>query len=252
MACFKDISIFISSMLFPNHCIFCNEPIDPFEDYCENCGKSVPFIKGEICTHCGAAIEDCDCNKRKTVYYDKLAAPLYYDGDVKSCIHRFKFKDERQTAKPLARLMSNTLKEHFGDIKFDYVTYIPMYRTKERKRGFNQSRLLATEISKLCDIPFADKLIIKLYDTDNQHDCTGLERTGNLIGVFDVDESINLADKTILLIDDIKTSGATLNECGKILYLNDVKSVICLTAAVRNSKIEKKYNKQRCNYEKDS
>lgn len=144
------------------------------------------------------------------------------------------------------------MKEHFGDIKFDYVTYIPMYRTKERKRGFNQSRLLATEISKLCDIPFADKLIIKLYDTDNQHDCTGLERTGNLIGVFDVDESINLTDKTILLIDDIKTSGATLNECGKILYLNDVKSVICLTAAVRNSKIEKKYNKQRCNYEKES
>lgn len=46
MACFKDISIFISSMLFPNHCIFCNETIDPFEDYCENCGKSVPFIKG--------------------------------------------------------------------------------------------------------------------------------------------------------------------------------------------------------------
>lgn len=233
----KDISIFASSILFPNRCIFCNEPIDPFADYCESCGKSVPFIKGEICTHCGAAIDDCECNKKKSVYYDKVAAPLYYEGDVKSCIHRFKFKDERLTAKPLARLMSKTLKENFDDINFDLVTYIPMYKSKERKRGFNQSRLLAKEISKLCGIPFADKLLVKLYNTDNQHDCSALERTGNLIGVFDVDQAYDLKGKTVLLIDDVKTSGATLNECGKMLYLNDVKSVICLTAAVRNSKI---------------
>ncbi len=133
--------------------------------------------------------------------------------------------------------MAKTLKDNFDDINFDWVTYIPMYKSKERKRGFNQSRLLAKELSKLCDIPFADKLLIKLYNTDNQHDCSGLERTGNLIGVFDVDEAFDLTDKTVLLIDDVKTSGATLNECGKMLYLNDVKSVICLTAAVRNSKI---------------
>ena len=238
MGRFKDIMIFLVSMLFPNRCIFCNEPIDPFDDYCDNCAVNVPFIKGEICTRCGAAVADCVCNKRKSVYYEKVAAPLYYDGDVKSCIHRFKFKDDRMTAKPLAKLMANTLQKHFANIHFDYVTYIPMYKSKERKRGFNQSRLLATEISKLCNIPLADGLLVKLYDTDCQHDCTGLERTGNLIGVFDVDKSFDIVDKTILLIDDVKTSGATLNECGKMLYLNDVKSVICLTAAIRNSKIE--------------
>ncbi len=238
MGRFKDIQIFLSSMLFPNRCIFCSEPIDPFDDYCDNCAESVPFIRGEICTHCGAAVGDCVCNKKKTVYFDKVAAPLYYDGDVKSCIHRYKFRDDRATAKPLAKLMAGTFREKFGDIHFDYVTYIPMHRSKERKRGFNQSKLLALEISNICNIPFADGLLVKLYDTDCQHDCTGLERTGNLIGVFDVNQSFDITDKTVLLIDDVKTSGATLNECGKMLYLNDVKSVICLTAAVRNSKIE--------------
>lgn len=235
--CFKDISVFVSSLFFPNRCMFCNEPIDPFVDFCEHCKRSVPFIEGEICTHCGAAKEDCVCNKNKATYYDMLAAPLYYEKDVKSCIHRFKFKDDRLLAKPLARLMEQSIKKYFSDINFDYITYIPMYRKKERKRGFNQSRLLALEISKACGIPFADGLLKKLYDTDNQHDCTGLERTGNLIGVFDVEKSYDLTDKTVLLIDDVKTSGATLNECGKMLYLNGAKSVICLTAAVRNSKI---------------
>ena len=59
MGRFKDIMIFLVSMLFPNRCIFCNEPIDPFDDYCDNCAVNVPFIKGEICTRCGAAVADC-------------------------------------------------------------------------------------------------------------------------------------------------------------------------------------------------
>ncbi len=236
----KAVSAFISSLFFPNRCIFCNELIGPFEDYCSDCEETIPFIKGDICTHCGAAKKDCSCNKKKAVYYDKVASAMYYDEDVKKCIHRFKFRDERSISKPLARLMTETLEAYFGDISFDYITFIPMYKTKERKRGFNQSRLLAREISKLCDIPFADKMLVKLYDTDCQHDCSGIERTGNLIGAFDVNNKYQLEGKTILLIDDIKTSGATLNECGKMLYLYGVKSVICLTAALRNSKIEER------------
>lgn len=238
-ALFKDILTFVSSIFFPNRCIFCNEPIDPFKEFCDECYENAPFIKGEICTKCGAAKSDCLCENNKTFCFDKIVSTFYYEGMIKSCIHRFKFKDERNIAVPLAKLMAETFNENYGDIHIDYVTYVPMYKSRERKRGFNQSKLLAAEISKLCNIPFADKMLLKLYDTNCQHDCTGLERTGNLIGVFDVNKSYDLTDKTVLLVDDVKTSGATLNECGKILYLNDVKSVICLTAALRNSKIEK-------------
>ena len=234
---FKDFSVFVSSLFFPNRCIFCNELIDPFDDYCESCAEQIPFIKGEICSHCGSKKEDCQCDKKKSVNYSAVAAALYYEDNVKSCIQRFKFKDERNIYKPLAKLMYKTLKDNFSDLSFDYVTYVPMFRKRERERGFNQSRLLAREISELSGITFADKMLVKLYDTDNQHECSGLERTGNLIGVFDVDSKNDITDKTVLLIDDVKTSGATLNECGKMLYLNGAKSVICLTAAVRNSKI---------------
>lgn len=237
---FKDSMKFLISVFFPNRCIFCDELIDPFEDICERCAESAPFIKGEICPCCGAAKADCFCKKKHSHFYESIASPLYYKDNVKSCIQRYKFKDERNIGRALAKLMAEVVFERFADIDFDYVTYIPMYRKKERKRGFNQSRILAREISELCDIPFADKMLIKLYDTDNQHDCTRLERTGNLIGVFDVDSRFDVRGKTVLLIDDIKTSGSTLNECGKMLHLNGANRVICLTAALRNSKIKKK------------
>lgn len=234
----SELSTYLSSIFFPNRCIFCDELIDPFDDFCEDCKNGIPFISGEICTHCGAAKSDCTCNKNKSVNYEGVAAPLYYEGKVKSCIRGFKFNDNRNLSYPLAKLMYKTLKEIFPDVNFDYVTYIPMFRKKERLRGFNQSRLLARDISILSGIEFADGMLLKLYDTDNQHDCSGLERTGNLIGVFDLDSNFDTKDKNILLIDDVKTSGATLNECGKMLYLHDAKSVFCLTAAIRNSTIE--------------
>lgn len=233
---FDDILQYVSSVFFPNRCIFCGELIDPFDIYCEHCADTVPFIKGEICCHCGAEKKDCRCRK-KAHYYDAVAAPLYYEDVVKNCIHRYKFRDERNLSKSLAILMADTLKERFPDVKFDYITYIPMIKRKQRARGFNQSGLLAREISKLTDIPLADGMLVKLYDTDCQHECTAIERTGNLIGAFDVDAKFDLRDKTVLLTDDIKTSGATLNECSKMLYLSGARSVICLTSAVRNSKI---------------
>ena len=235
---FKDILTFVSSLFFPNRCIFCGELIDPFEFECDSCDSEVPLITGEICPYCGAKIDDCECKKKPAHYYDRIVAPLYYDGLVKDCIHRFKFKGERSIYSGLAKLMTDTLFERYRDIDFDYITYVPMFRRKEQERGFNQSRLLAKEISRLSGIEFADGMILKLYDTDNQHDCTGLERTGNLLGAFDLSDRFDVKDKTVLLIDDVKTSGSTLNECGKMLYLHDAKSVICLTAALRNSKID--------------
>lgn len=236
---FKDFMTYFLAIFFPNRCIFCDEPIDPLDDYCESCIDKIPFIKGEICPHCGMEKPDCTCKGKHPTGYDSIAAPMYYDGKVKDCIRRYKFKDRRNISKSLAKLMYNTLNERYPDVKFDYVTYIPMYSKKEKIRGFNQSRYLAREISRLSEIPFADRMLFKLYDTDNQHDCTGIERTGNLLGVFDVSDDFTVKDKTILLIDDVKTSGATLKECGKMLLLNDAKSVICLTAAIRKSKIEK-------------
>ena len=105
---FKDFATYFFSLFFPNRCIFCDRLIDPFEDYCDECENTVHFISGEICQRCGMEKADCNCKSKRSIGYDAVAAPLYYDGDVKSCIRRYKFKDRRNISKALAKLMYGT------------------------------------------------------------------------------------------------------------------------------------------------
>ncbi len=236
----EDVGEYFLTLLFPNRCKFCDKVTEPFEDICEACNNSVPWIDGEICKNCGTLKSDCTCSGRHGQYYEGIVAPLYFEASVRACIHRYKFYDERLCHKYLADLMSDTCKERYKDISFDYVAYIPMRKKSQRKRGYNQSRLLAKRIAENLNVTFGDNLLIKLYDTKIQHDCNEIERSGNLVGVFDVNKSYDVSEKTILLIDDVKTSGATLSECGKMLYLNGASHVYCLTAALVRSKINKK------------
>lgn len=236
----KDIFEYILTLFFPNRCVFCGQIIDPVEHMCADCKKTLPWIDGEICHFCGASKSDCECKKRHGQFYDGIVAPLYYVDKVKHCIHNFKFNDDRLNARALAYLMNKTRKSEYKDIEFDYVAYIPMLENQERKRGYNQGRLLARELSEISGICFGDELLVKLYETKTQHKCAySIERKGNLLGAFDVNPRYDVNGKNILLVDDVKTSGATLNECSKMLYLNGAESVYCLTAALVNSKMKK-------------
>lgn len=233
----SDIADFILSVFFPNHCIFCDRLMPEFESVCDECGKKLPRIRGEICPECGSSKNDCTCENRHGNYYDGTASALYYVDNVRECMHRFKFDSEKNISRGLSELMEETFRERYAGITFDYVAYVPMDRKREKLRGYNQSRLLAQQLSERLGIPFGDKLIIKLYPTDVQHECTEIERKGNLLGAFDINPDFDIDGKTVLLIDDIKTSGSTLNECGKMLYLRGAERVFCLTAALVNSKI---------------
>ena len=238
----RDVADYSLSLFFPNRCVFCNEVIGPYDNCCSSCEKSLPWIKGEICLCCGSAKSDCKCKKRHGNFYDGIIAPLYYVGEVRRSIHNFKFYDDRNSYKAFASLMDEARKKYYNDIPFDYIACTPMSCKHRKKRGYNQSELLARRISELSGIPYADDLILKIYPTRIQHKCVHwTERKGNLLGAFDVNQKYSVEGKRILLIDDVKTSGATLSECGKMLFLYDAESVYCLTAAVVNSKIKEEY-----------
>lgn len=234
----SDIIEFLTCLFFPNRCIFCGSLMPPNEEsLCDECRETLPWIQGKICLRCGAAKNDCKCGGRQGGFYDGLAAVFYYDDTVRECIHRFKFNSDRFASVELAELMSQTCAERYSDIKFDYVAYVPMERKRQRRRGYNQSRLLAQYISANLNLPFGDKLIEKVYHTEIQHKQSEIERRGNLLGAFDINPKYDVTGKTVLLVDDVKTSGATVNECGKMLYLRGAKAVFCLTTALVNSKM---------------
>ncbi len=254
----KDISEYILSVFFPKRCIFCESIIGPYDEICSDCEENLPWIDGDICHYCGNMKDDCTCKKRHGHYYDGIVSPLYFSGNVRKSIHSFKFRDEPQYAEVYASMMNRIRSKEYPEIKFDYVTYIPMNSKQEKKRGYNQGRLLAKEVSKISDIAFGDELLIKLFETQTQHKCENwLERSGNLLGVFDVNPDYDINGKNILLVDDVKTTGSTLNECSKMLYLNGAESVYCITASLvkskkknTDSKITKKEEGDKCSEQK--
>lgn len=116
-------------------------------------------------------------------------------------------------------------------MEFDMVTYTPLSKKSLRKRDYNQAYLLAREVSKRLDIPLVD-LLIKVRKTDEQKTLSAQKRKTNVYGAFDLKDKDIVFGKRILLIDDVKTTGSTLNECAKMLNIYGAESVWAATLAV--------------------
>ncbi len=226
------------AVVWPQRCIFCNEAIfDSKKRTCESCKNALPYVKGEICSGCGRERKECTCSS-STMYYDKAAAPFYFEKGVRSCIHSLKFRSHKDYADPLGEYLYSSFISRYSGENFDFITYVPLYESDFKRRGYNQSQLLARKLSEKAGIPCKDNVLRKIYKTEKQSASTTLERSGNVLGVFEVDKSADLKDMKILLVDDIETTGSTLSECGKMLYLAGAEKVCCLCAAV--TKLEKK------------
>lgn len=232
---------FIFSLL-PKRCAYCGKVIASNGTMCYECEKSLPRVKGAVCVRCGREKEICSC-KGAEKYFTSLAAPFYFEGNVRKGLHAFKFRKCPDNAEAYCIEMSQTVKQRFPEIRFDYITEVPMTEKSFKKRGYNQCALLAGGISELTDIEYKPGLMVKLFDTQIQHGLSYHLRKGNLIGVFDVSEPSLIYNKTILLCDDVSTSGETLNECAKMLWLYGAKDIYCISCALTKS--GKKKSKER-------
>ncbi|MBQ8228616.1 MAG: ComF family protein [Clostridia bacterium] len=226
------------TVLWPQRCMFCGEPMfDKADSTCERCVDTLPYVTGKICTSCGRGRSECTCSS-STLYYDKAVAPFYFEHGVRKCIHSLKFRSRTELAEPLSEYLLSAFNKHYSDENFDFITCVPLHPDDLKQRGYNQSHLLAESLSKKLNIEFKSDVLRKIYHTEKQSGALPLERSGNVLGVFDVDENIDLNNKKILLVDDIETTGSTLSECGKMLFLAGAEKVCCLSVAV--TKLKKK------------
>ena len=135
----------------------------------------------------------------------------------------------------LAEKMAECVKTDFKDIEFDFICYIPFTTSQKIQRKYNQSELLAEKLSKKLNIPLSN-IMVKLFDTNSQHKMNLKYRAGNVFGVYDVKEKVDVTGKTILLVDDVRTTGATLNDCARILKIRGAEKVYCTVAVVAGAK----------------
>ncbi len=225
----KDI---ILSLFFTNRCRLCNIVCDIRSELCESCDETLPEVKGEICYFCGVEKEKCSC-KEKAMFYLSVCAPFYYESGPKKATVLLKYQANEQTLEFLSREMAKCVNKRYAGIDFDCITYVPAFKTDEIKRGYNQAELLAKGLGETLDIPVYP-LLYKVYETEPQHTLSESERSGNLLGAFEINDNVDFSinNARILLCDDIKTTGATLNECAKTLLINGSAEIRCITACV--------------------
>lgn len=226
------ISIFerIINLFFPPRCAFCGKLCQSNQLVCPDCEthktpdslKHLPNLR----------------NIRFS--FDGCTSPYYYDGTVSKAICDFKFHKQSHLARPMGRLIAKRVRKTYGLIGFDYIVYVPLNQSGLNERKYDQSELLAKYASKALKIPVLYGALSKDDNCKIQHHLNFNERWLNTQNAFWLSGKFSsdiLSGKTILLIDDICTTGATLNSCSNVLKSAGAKSVYTATVAISKYKI---------------
>ncbi len=229
----RFIKIIISSF-FPNKCIACGDIIEDGEYCCDYCFEMLPNVDtAKFCTRCGSKKKDCQCNQ-KIFHFNGITAPFYNDGTAQKGFYKFKFSHKKENSKFFAERMALAVRNCYGDILFDSVAFVPLSIKRRFKRGFNQSEVLARQLSEILNLPLYENLLYCKRKKSHQYKLKPDERFKNVSGIYFCKQRVD--SKNILLVDDIKTTGATLNECAKQLILNGANSVYCVTGLITERK----------------
>ena len=217
---------------YPPRCILCGKlmKIGEQDIICQDCQNTVHWKEGAVCQKCGCSIyvnqKYCDRCQQENFVFEKGIAVFSYS-DVRDTIAHFKFRYWKRDAVPLGKIMGDYLLTYYPELaeQSEILIPVPMYRKKQKMRGFNQSELLAKVIAERIEKPCVNHLV-RIKETIPQSQLNPEERKQNLQGAFAVENVEEIKGKTILLIDDIFTTGTTINECAKVLYQNGANKVL--------------------------
>lgn len=218
-------------LIYPKHCPVCDKIIPIQYDYCICSRMESRRVGGEYCRHCGHNSNNCVCFAHNSVYLPDITAPYIYGGKVRADILNLKFNNDKYLAVKLGTDMAERVAFAYSDVDFDLVAFVPMSERSKNIRTYNQSELLARQVAKLMFLPVED-LFIKTRETQTQHTLGGAERRKNLSKSVEVRNPASVKGKTILLCDDIKTTGSTLNQCVIALNKAGAKRVCCVCVAL--------------------
>ena len=222
-----------SEAVYPRRCPLCGAMINSNERICSRCSRDVEFIHRPICRICGRPLYSCTCRKGDYAFVRNVS-PLVYTKAAKKGIHRMKFNNSPYSCIYFGKLMANIVRTEYLDsgVHIDCVIGVPMHKDDFMTRGYNQAMLLARTVAEEIEAPLLSKALIKQVRNRPQHTLSFMECQRNVKGVFRVPRSEMIRGKTVLLCDDVTTSGITLNECAITLLDAGARAVYCVTAAV--------------------
>lgn len=230
----KPAAGYIRELLYPRRCPICEDIVIPKgKKICAACKALLIYVKEPYCKKCGKPVaekeqEYCfDCSRRE-YRYDSGLALFVYDQTMKNSIAAFKFHGKKEYADFYVEEMAAKLGERILAKKPDVLIPVPVHRKKKRFRGFNQAELLASGLSRTLGIPMDSRLLVRIRNTAPQKEVNGKERMKNLECAFGLcaDAERVLSDyRHIMLVDDIYTTGSTIEACSRVLLSNGIPKV---------------------------
>ena len=228
-----------AELLYPRQCIECNGEADPGYDYlCWNCASRINFMKAPLCRVCGNTVEGrvdaafvCHHCRHTPRQFDLARSVARYDGVLRNLVHTYKYSQGIWLVRDLVRLLEVGWKSHFFLEEIDGVVWVPLHPTRQRSRGFNQACLLAVRLSQRVGLPIIRGVIRRDRATQSQTRLTARQRTINVLKAFSCPRLDRVEGKRLLLVDDVMTTGATVNEVARCLRAAGTSAVHVLTVA---------------------
>ncbi len=218
---------FLLDIILPNTCPICNDFIGYDEYICEKCLSNLPLVEENICNRCKR--KECICTD---LFYDNCISFVYYEDSVKDGLLSFKLKGLFNFAEYFAQKAVEMLKENGILDEIDLITNVPMTAQKEYERGYDQAFEFAKMISMFSGLPLDGMVLVKEKGNVVQHELSSKERKEKAYEAFELNiHPKHIKGKTILLCDDVVTTGSTLDACAKLLKEAGVKKVYCVTIA---------------------
>lgn len=229
-------------MIFPPACPICGKPLG-YENgkrkrICENCIGKIQYIQEPRCMKCGKQIESSDveycydCEQKKHNYNRGVAVYAYTDG-IKQSLYRFKYQGKREYACFYGLEAAKHCKMYIDRWGIDLIIPVPMYAAKQKKRGYNQAELIALELGKNLNIPVDTGNLIRSKKTIPMKELNDIERRKNIENAFHMKANV-VKYKKILLVDDIYTTGATIDKCAEVLQKHEAKEIYFLCLCIGN------------------
>ena len=233
------------NLIYPLECVVCHLPISmeelKSEFLCPTCFTKIKFITNPICGKCGRPVfqsvdtpskrKFCpECNNKKYHFcFDRAFSVAIYEGVWKELIHIFKYSKNDYLDKFLSEFLIELIHKESSLKEFDLLIPVPMYWRDKLRREHNHTHLLSSQISKITGIPLLTNVLIKCKRIPSQTSLPGKERLKNVKGAFSVKNTLILKDKKVLLVDDVFTTGSTVNECAKMLRKAKARQVSVIT-----------------------
>jgi len=232
MVSYKEIRNSVLHLIFPH--------------VCDGCGSDIVDERSSLCMKCIAEMPETNFhlhanNPIEKIFWGRLpiisATSQYYfvkESMMQQLLHQLKYKGNKELGKQLGRLMGHDLNKTSRFNRIDLLVPLPLFPLKEKRRGYNQATILCEGMAEVMDVEISRDIIIRTQFTETQTRKGRLERWQNMEGKFELTNPEKIRNKNILLVDDVITTGATLEACGhELLQATSKVSIATLCYASR-------------------